>query len=153
MKKKYVLIALSLILLAVLVTGAYMFLTKNSRILGGMVKNMTLIMKDCEGIELIETKSVYGKLNGNGNGVDFFGAVLIKADSEDSVNAAVARLKDTFRLVEYTPQRTNLLESPFLVHKTISFDHGFDTSDNSTYYSVYFIVSHKDSNLLDIAGH
>ena len=46
-------------------------------LLRGFVSDLKSELRAAEGIEIIETVSEYGKLNGNGNGINFFGAVLV----------------------------------------------------------------------------
>ena len=36
-------------------------------------------------IEIIDEQSTYGKLNGNGNGINYFGAVLVKSESSKDI--------------------------------------------------------------------
>ena len=49
--------------------------------------------------KVVESKGVYGKLNGNGNGIDYFGAVLLnKADVAD-LDALLVLLEEDFEIV------------------------------------------------------
>lgn len=154
MKKKSSIISLVItVILIAAVIGAVMFITKNSRILSGMVRDMKSVIKESEGVELIETKSVYGKLNGNGNGIDFFGAALVRSDSEEAVKELVSDLQEKYETVEYTLQNGNAVVSKHLEHRKLSFNHNFDSSDKSIYYAVYFFTHHKDANYMDLMGH
>lgn len=102
--------------------------------------------------DIIETKSVYGKLNGNGNGINYFGAVLIDKDAIDDVDSLVAKLDEEFEVVEYCVQKESKITSKYLEHRTLKYD--TDVKEEDGYISIQFYnSSHPDSDLLDIAGH
>ena len=142
----------AVILVAVVLVPITLFVTQNSRLLYSKVIEMKAIIAECENIELIETKSVYGKLNGNGNGIDFFGAALVTADSEESVKALTALLDEKFWAAEYSIQTENEINTKYLVHEKLSFDYNFDESDD-TCYLVFFFDNDKRANLMDLKGH
>jgi len=150
MKKIGIIIAV--VLVVAVFAAVFVFATQNYRLLWSKVKDMRSIIKSYENIELIETKSVYGKLNGNGNGIDFFGAALVTADSEESVKALTALLDEKFWAAEYSIQTEKEIKTKYLVHEKLSFDYDFDESDD-TYYLVFFFENDKRANLMDLKGH
>ena len=74
-----------ILLLVLLILGTVIALLFywNSFILRGLVSDFKSELRAAEGIEIVETVSDYGKLNGNGNGINYFGAVLVKVDNPD----------------------------------------------------------------------
>ena len=91
-------------------------------------------------VEVIEMKTVFGKLNDEGSKHQFFCAALIKADATDIPKAAadaVAKLATEAGLLAQTGSR---VESPYLVHKSVEFKHT-DFSEGN-YYVIY--AYHED---------
>lgn len=104
-----------------------------------------------EGFEILETKSVYGKLNGNGNGINYFSAVLIKAD-ENEVKALVQGLETEFEVAKYYLQEDGKIATIHNEHGRLEYETALN--ENETYYTVYVFESGiKGSNLLDPKGH
>jgi len=91
-------------------------------------------------VDVIEMKTVFGKLNDAGSEHQFFCAALIQSDATDLPQAAadaVGKLVTEAGLVEQTGSE---LESELLVHKDIVFKHS-DFSEGN-YYVIY--AYHKD---------
>ena len=153
--KKAMIIAIVIIsvLICACVIAAGLFITQNSRLLSAKVGELRSAISACENIKLIETKSVYGKLNGNGNGIDFFGAALLECDSEESVKALCEKLGDIFETAGYEIQTGNEINSKYLEHKKLAFDHNFEPSDENTYYTVFFYDHDDRANPHDPWGH
>ncbi|UWG96242.1 hypothetical protein LPY66_15230 [Dehalobacter sp. DCM] len=95
--------------------------------------------------ELIEKESVCGKLNGNGDGMDYFACILIKSDlSLDGVESYYKKCK--FRpaknrkdyLVDVKIKRVNseILDDELVEHRDIQFSNLKSVKD----YSKYFVV-------------
>ena len=104
-----------------------------------------------EGFEILETKSVCGKLNGNGNGINYFSAVLIKAD-ENEVKALVQGLETEFEIAKYYLQEDGKIATIHNEHGRLEYETALN--ENETYYTVYVFESGiKGSNLLDPKGH
>lgn len=104
-------------------------------------------------VELLETESICGKLNGNGNGMNYFGAALVKAASDEDMDTLVSELKEDFETVGYTVVDGHKLEIPYLEHDRLTFD-DTDLQKGETYYCVYFYVhEHPASNIFDIRGY
>ncbi len=146
-----VILTLSLVIGAILASG-YFMMTKNARILGKLMDEFSSTISEFAASDIIETKSVYGKLNGNGNGIQYFGIVLLHKDAIKDVDSLVSTLDEKFEAVEYCIQEESDISSKYLEHAKLKFDTYIDES--SEYISICFFNSwHPDSNLWDPAGH
>lgn len=104
-----------------------------------------------ESTELIETVSAAGKLVGNGNGMQFFGAMLIKSELTfeelDSFYAAHRECEWDCIVETQTEQKIELIE-----HGSLSFSHSPAQGDG--YYIIYSWGSGIEPFCyLDIRGH
>ena len=91
-------------------------------------------------VDVIEMKTVFGKLNDTGSKSQFFCAALIRANSTDIPKAAadaIGKLVTEAGLLEQTGSR---VESDLLIHKQIEFKHTDFSGGN--YYVIY--AYHKD---------
>lgn len=91
-------------------------------------------------VEVIEMKTVFGKLNDAGSKNQFFCAALVRANSTDIPKAAadaVGKLVTEAGLLEQTGSK---VESDLLIHKEIVFKHTDFSEEN--YYVIY--AYHKD---------
>lgn len=105
-----------------------------------------------ENVRIVEIRSVYGKLNGNGNGINYFGAALIEKESVPDIEEIVAELGKHFEAVEYCDQKACEISSRYLEHITLKYE--TEISGGTEYISIFFFESqHPDSNYMDIAGH
>ena len=137
-----------MLVLILLGTAVALLFYWNSFILRGFVSDFKSELRAAEGIEIIETVSEYGKLNGNGNGINFFGAVLVKADDPAVLDALVSLNKD-FELLDYYKQEKREIDLKYAQHAHLSFE-----NLSPDYYVVWFYQSsHPHANLLDIKGH
>lgn len=83
--------------------------------------------------ELIESTSVAGKLSGNGNGMQYFGAVLLKSDlSLEELNSYYATYRKGFFDFLIAPQTESNIS---VVDTSLSFRH--EDYDDGTYYVLY----------------
>ena len=102
--------------------------------------------------QILDKAYVYGKLNGNGNGVQYFGAVLVADTLEEEITRIVEDLSDQYEEVGYKKQNGNQIQLKCLEHRTLCFSDS-SVSDNKQYYIVYFFNSqHPLSWRLDLAG-
>ena len=94
-------------------------------------------------VEVIEMKTVYGKLNDDGSESQFFCGALVKSGSTNLPKAAadaVGMLVTEAGLLEQTGSK---VESEHLVHKDLVFEHSdFSTGD---YYVIF--AYHKDLSI------
>ena len=155
-KRRVLTIALvaSVVAAVVLMMGALLvLLLQNSLILSSMTSTMKRAARNDPHITCVETQHVYGKLNGNGNGIDFFGAMLVTADSEADVAAFAASLKNEYELVSYHRQVGNDVDGgELLEHRHLSYNTEIPNDDSTVYYTVYYYDHSEFANLLDIAG-
>ncbi len=92
---------------------------------------------------IIETVSKAGKLTGNGNGMQYFGALLIKS------NLTLDELSEVYQGAVVKKQTSQRIEA--IEHVTVSFETPIDGDD---YYIVYtFGGSPSFFANLDIRGH
>ena len=110
------------------------------------------IIKNESGIEIIQWKSVYGKLNGNGNGINYFGTVLVKTDSEESINKILPALDEEYEIVGYVTQSGSKVNNKLVEKVNLEYDESL--SEGEIYYSIYYFnSSNKYSYPFDLRGH
>lgn len=156
MRKLIIVVVSALLILAIgsgtVLAVKYFKDNKNEKNLNILMEEFSNIISMYADADIIEAKSVYGKLNGNGNGIQYFGSVLIHKDSIKDVDSLVEELDLQFEIVEYCVQDERDISSKYLEHKTLKYDSPIDA--NSEYISIIFFNSkHPDSDFLDIAGH
>lgn len=104
-----------------------------------------------ENTECVDSLSCAGKLTGNGNGMQYLGAILIQSDrSVEEVNAHYAQYRTNqweYRVARYTGGRLS-----FVDHRNLSFN--IETGESLEYYIVYtWGESIGIFSELDIRGH
>lgn len=125
---------------------------KNQKILKGLMTEFTETVSEFVDGDIVEEKSVYGKLNGNGNGIQYYGAVLVRKDDVEDMDSLTAMLDGKFEIIEFWAQSDNKITSTHLEHKTLAYDTPICAEDE--YISICFYNSyHPDSELRDLAGH
>lgn len=111
--------------------------------------------------KVLETKSVVGKLNGNGNGLDFFAAVLVKSslsvdklthyyEQEEFKNAK--RSGNYPVVTEVLPVTGDSVDSEHLEHRRLVYQSLSQLKDYSGYYFVVLYDGGYDSGF-DLRGH
>lgn len=98
--------------------------------------------------ELIESISEAGKLVGNGNGMQYFGAILIKSElsQEELTNYYKKHNEAVF------VKSQNGKEIDFLEHSSLHFES--EINDSDSYYLVYtFGDGIKPFSYIDLRGH
>ena len=117
-----------------------------------MVDILSDTVKDEMHDEPIEIQSVYGKLNGNGNGIQYFGAVLIEKASIENPDLLIAKLDSRFEIVGIIDQKDSKITSKYLQNKSLNYEFEFDPGKD--YISVFFYnSSYPMSNDQDVLGH
>lgn len=102
-------------------------------------------------IQIVETASIYGNLCGNGNKINYFGAVLVEKDSIKDVDALIDSLDNDFEFVAYCDQKTQKVEYKYLERFNPSYE--TDVSGGEYVSIMFFNSTHENSNMFDIAGH
>lgn len=135
-----------------IITLALVFLGNLNRILLYQMMH-TLESTVTTEFRIIDKASIYGKLNGNGNGIQFFGAVLIEGESEESISTIVKELSDQYEEVSYTKQHNSEIKVKHLEHRTLQFSFS-SFSENKQYFIIYFFNSQNPYSWpFDLAGH
>ncbi len=125
---------------------------KNEKNLDVLMDVFLSTISEFSGSDIIESKSVYGKLNGNGNGIQYFGIALIHKDSIKDIDSLVAKLDTQFEIVDYCIQEKSEISSKYLEHRKLKYD--TNIYDEIEYISIsFFNTKHPDSDFLDEAGH
>ena len=91
-------------------------------------------------VDVIEMKTVYGKLNDDGSDVQFFCAALIRSDATELPQAAADAIGKLVTESGLIVQTGSILATDLLVHKEIVFKHTDFSAGN--YYVIY--AYHKD---------
>ena len=137
-----------MLVLLVIGSGIALLANWNSILLRGFVSDFKSEIRAAEGIEIVETVSDYGKLNGNGNGINYFGAVLVKVEDPGVLDTLVSLNRD-FDVINYYKQEKREIDLNYAEHAHLSFE-----NLSPDYYVVWFYQSsHPHANLLDIKGH
>lgn len=137
-----------MLVLILLGTAVALLFYWNSFILRGLVSDFKSELRAAEGIEIVETVSDYGKLGGNGNGINYFGAVLVKVEDPGVLDTLVSLNKD-FDVMDYYKQEKREIDLNYAEHAHLSFE-----NLSPYYYVVWFYQSeHPHSNLFDVKGH
>lgn len=143
MKKAIIPILIAVFLLAGFIISIP-FVNDNS---ARKVENELLAIPLPEGTEAVESLSKAGKLVGNGNGMQYFGAVLLK--STLSLEELSAYYKDKLSYGGVNEQRTQKIE---VVDGTLSFK--TEVKDREGYYIIYrFGEGVSPFSRLDLRGH
>ena len=86
-------------------------------------------------VEVIEMKTVYGVLNDEGSETQFFCAALVKSGSTNLPQAAADAVGKLVTEAGLLSQTGSKVESKYLIHKDVVFDHSdFSSGD---YYVIY----------------
>ena len=103
-----------------------------------------------EDTELVESKSEAGKLAGNGNGMQYFGAILIKSGSSlDELSEYYGAYADNEWTYCVANQESSVIQQ--IEHPTVSFD--TEINENG-YYIVYSWGSYSGiASEFDLRGH
>ena len=146
----------SLILVAVLLCGAFAGCGLVEEIADSVVaaakqelENQIKAKLEEQKVDAVEMKTAFGKLNDEGGEYQFFGAVLVKTDSQMLPQAAADALAKLFTDAALVAQTGSKVENAHLVHKDITYDHS-DFSDG-TYYTIYVYTSLSLEALKDLA--
>lgn len=150
MKKilKILLIAITILILFI----PLIIKVSNDNIAKNVEKNLkvTSLPNDSE---LVDSISISGKLTGNGNGMQYFGAILIKTDlSEDELNDYYNQFrKDEW---SYILKKQNSNKIDVIEHGNYRFEK-YNKEDEEKYYIIYSWGSAKNDFLveLDLRGH
>ena len=148
-------------LFAVLVLGTGLLLAKifyfapntNKENLDSMMQRFEQLLAQ-HGLEPIETESAYGKLMGNVNGIQYFGAALLERDQldEQKADALLKDIRAELQIAACRNQKDSAIRSEYLEHVYLKYDTVL--AEGTEYVTVFFFVpSHSDSDMWDAAAH
>ena len=87
-------------------------------------------------VEMVEMKTAAGNLNGgNFLTVQFFGAILIRTQTEEYAQTCAQALEKVFQETGYMVQTEQKITHEFLKNKELSYD--FSEFSDGTYYTIY----------------
>lgn len=142
--------ALALVIVA-LAVSPYVY---DNVYLSGMERGISKV-DNVDGVDVLETKGICGRLNGNGNGMQFLAAALIKVDdgvdTEDIIEQAEASCKSASycKVMEYDGGELSCQE---LERGRLTFESEID--DTASYYILYVYGANNSLlSSLDIRGH
>lgn len=146
---------LKILLIAIIILILFIPLiisVSNDNISKNVVKNLKSISLP-DNSELIDSISVSGKLTGNGNGMQYFGAILIKTDlSEEELNDYYKLYKKdewSFLIKKQNSSKIDVIE-----HGNYNFEK-YNKEDEAKYFIIYsWGVSNNDFLVeWDLRGH
>lgn len=135
----------------IIATGIIVLTSWNPSILRGLVNDFEKEIESADGIELIETQSAYGKLNGNGNGFNYFGAALVKTDDPVLLDELIQKLDTSFEIVGYESQTGTQIEIKYLERPDLYYE--TEPAVDGCYTVYFFNSSHPRTNPLDVKGY
>ena len=154
---KKVIVFASIIILTIAVVGLAVIgishiINTNQNNLNEMLDILADTISKYSNNEIIELKGTYGKLNGNGNGIRYFGAALVDKNAIDNPDGLIAELDSKFEIVGILDQDTNSIDIKYLEHESLSYDSVLE--QKKEYLTIFFYQSYYDgSNYLDPRGH
>ena len=99
-------------------------------------------------IEVLQVKSALGKLNDEGGKLQLYMAFLVRTENPQQIETAADALKSVGQ-TGYAPQMAAAIDSPYLVHKTLSFDES-KLNDATNCYLVYLYIPEFSVDLPEI---
>ena len=151
MNRKHISLVLALILVLCLFTGC----DTVGQIAGSVAdaaraeleKQVRAVLEEYK-MDIIELKTTAGKLNDGEGDLQFFCAVLVRADNDTVPRSCADTLGKVFQHSGIVVQEGQAVESPWLTKKSLSYNYtGFSGED--TLYTIYVYTSVDPGNLLD----
>ena len=153
MKIKFFSLLLALILAFSCLTGCSTVTDIAGNVADAAMKELETQIKDVleeYKVQMVEFKTTAGKLNGTGNEIQFFCAVLIQADSDTTAKLCANALDGIFEETGVVPQTSSQIKSLYLEHKTLSYKHTDFSAGN--YYTIYVYSSNIAPDLSAVTG-
>lgn len=123
----------------------------NKMILRSVRNDFVDAIEDIDGMTVTEVQSTKGKLSGNGNGMDYFVAVLVPRSCAEDVDGIMAALKDkSYNYVQITDQIGQEIVSKYLEHKDLFYETDISSGE---YVTICCVVNSDKSDMFDIEAH
>jgi len=151
MHRKHISLVLALILVLSLLTGCETV----GQIAGSVAdaaraeleKQVRAVLEEYK-MDIIELKTTAGKLNDGEGDVQFFCAVLVRADNDTVPRSCADALGKVFQHSGMVPQEGQDIESPWLTKKSLSYSYtGFGSGE--ALYTIYVYTSVDPGSLLE----
>ena len=114
------------------------------------LKNQVQQLLEKNKLEVVEMKTVFGKLNDEGGKQQLFIAALVRANSASGPQAAANAMAKLFSDAGLTVQTTGAFTSDLLVHKRITFKH--EDFSGGNYYVIWGYAADLSVSLPDLSG-
>lgn len=150
-KKRFLLILASTIICISTISLLCFVFSRNYFISLQLMNRFQNTIEQNANIEILDDQSTYGKLNGSGNDIDYFGAVLVKYESPKDIGEIISELDGQYDIVEYAEQSQSEIDCYLLEHVSLSFDATLDADEK--YCCIYYYDGSEKSNSFDILGH
>ena len=128
----------------------------NDKILKNATDAFVSELEKTEGVSILEVHSVCGKLNGNGNGMNYFGCVLARVERPEtlrSICSGVQSKDERFEVVDWYLPEGKVIDTEYVERSKFSFDLDIDET-NADVFCIYFYDSgNPKSNEWDPRGH
>lgn len=140
-----------IIIILIIVTPILIYILND--IIANNTKKELLKVKLPNNTEVVDSISIAGKLTGNGNGMQYFGAILVKTDLS---NEELEEYYNQYRNNKYSflveKQNSNIIE--MIEHGSYKFEN-YNENDKEKYFTIYSWGSSKNDFLteLDLRGH
>ena len=112
------------------------------------LKNQVARVLEENKLEVVEIKTAFGNLNDEGGKYQFLVAALVKSNATAVPQSAADTLSKLFTQSGLTPQTAQTFENPFLVHKSITFNHA--DYEEGAYYVIWGYAADVSIQLPDI---
>ena len=123
----------------------------NKMILRSVRNDFVDAIEDIDGMTVTEVQSTKGKLSGNGNGMDYFVAVLVPRSCAEDADGIMAALKDkSYNYVQITDQTGQEIVSKYLEHKDLFYETDISSGE---YVTICCVVNSDKSDMFDIEAH
>ena len=140
-------------LIVILLIGIPLYINIQNNIIADNTKKELLNTKLPNNTEIVDSISVVGKLTGNGNGMQYFGAILVKTDlSKEELEEHYNPYRNNEYSFLVSKQNTNKID--LIEHGNYQFEK-YNEKDKERYFIIYSWGSSKSDFLieLDLRGH
>ena len=150
-RQKWIILIIAAVLLTSVLTGC----SWNQNLLNGMHSKFERLIRQNSEFKMLDSVKEYGKLNGNGNGFDYFGAVLVELDSPEQESElktlCESVLGQHYFIADYFRQTGQLLETRHVQHARLEYK--YNVTEDKLFYTIFFLTNSKFTNWFDLKGY